>query len=135
MREDRLQNPPAIDPGRTEAERQLLRQYRRQYDLGVPLRKDIPGKRRVQGGTVAVVQTDIRTLGGRTFPGASSKALPEKWRGAPGTTGGKVMRPTNPIADDHAEHVALENLRTAIEEGIARGEIQRSDLNGRTVYM
>jgi hypothetical protein len=133
MRQDRLRNPPAIDPARIARMRNLLRNYRRQPS--VPRRIDISGEPGVEGGTAAVSQTDIRTLTDRSFPGASAEALPDDMRGAPGTSGGEVFRAANPTAVDHAEHVSLENVRRAIDGKLARGEIQRSDLNGRTVFV
>jgi hypothetical protein len=140
MQEERLQNPPAIDPARTDRMRDALRAQRAQP--GVPGRVDPPASPGVPvvGGTRAIAQTDIPTLEGMDFTGASPRALPPGQAGAPGTTGGTVLRPAYPRAVDHAEHVAIENVRVAIEEGLARapgepGAISRADLRGRTVYV
>jgi hypothetical protein len=62
-------------------------------------------------------------------------ALPPALRGAPGTTGGSVLVPVNPTAVNHAEHVALENLRLSIETALAEGRITRASLIGRTVHV
>jgi hypothetical protein len=50
-------------------------------------------------------------------------------------TGGSVLVPVNPIAANHAEHVALENLWIAIEAAIGRGKLKREELDGRCVIM
>lgn len=133
MRRDRLQNPPATDPERTTRMGEAIERYRRQP--GVPPRVDVQGQPGVEGGTVAVTETDVPTLEGRRFPGASSGALPEPLRGTPGTTGGDVLEPVNPTAVDHAEQVSLENLRVALESGLSDGSIKPGDLQGRTVFV
>jgi hypothetical protein len=129
------QNPPAMDPERTARMSEMIRNYRRRPDT--PRRIDPIGEvgEPVQGGTVAVAETDIPTLEGRVFPGASAEALPPGMRGRPGTTGGEVFEPVNPTAVDHAEHVALENVRAAIDRGLADGSLTRADLANRTVYV
>src|SRR5262249_52477667 len=83
-----IQNPPAMDPERTTNMGEVINNYRRQP--GVPRRIDVPGEtgEPVQGGTVAVAQTDIPTLADRNFGGASPEALPPGMRGRPGTSGG-----------------------------------------------
>ena len=140
MRRDRMMNPPAIDPDRTSRMRDALRAQRAQPN--VPGRVDPPGSPgvAVQGGTRAVAQTDIPALAGEDFSGASPRAMAPGQRGTPGTTGGTVLRPAYPRAQDHAEHVAIENVRVALEEGLARppgepGAISRADLQGRTVFV
>jgi hypothetical protein len=132
MRRDLLENPPAMDPERTAQMRELIRQYRRKPN--VPRRVDEPGEG-VTGGTVAVAQTDVPTLDQHNFPGASREALPPGWVGRPGTTGGDVFVPANPVAASHAEHVAVENLRAAIDGALEQGTLQRGTLRGRTVYL
>lgn len=134
MQLDLMLNPPALDPARAEAMRRLLGNYRRAP--GVPARIDpIGSSEAVRGGTAAVAQTDIPGLAGRNFVGASAEALPPALRGTPGTTGGSVLVAANPTAVNHAEHVALENLRLAIEDMLRRGVLTRENLRGRTVFV
>lgn len=137
MRTDALLNPPAMNPELAEQMKRMLRAYRRAP--GVPFREVNPliidPNTPVTTGTAAVAVTDIPNLGlTRTF-GASAEALPPTLRGTPGTTGGSVFTPVNPTAVDHAEHVALENLRRQIDRALALGDITRADLRGRTVYV
>lgn len=132
MQQDLLANPPAMDPERTAQMQEMIRQYRGRSI--VPRRIDQPGGA-VQGGTVAIAQTDVPTLSERNFPGASREALPQEMVGRPGTTGGNVLVPANPVAANHAEHVSLENLRAAIDSALEQGTLQRSALRGRTVYL
>lgn len=138
-----LENPPLMDPQRTESMRVLIDNYRGQpgvtprldpHVYRVMFGESLPGVTGVQGGTVAVAQTDIPYLT-QNFPGASAEALPPHLRGTPGTTGGNVLIPANPTAVNHAEHVALENLRQSIDSALAQGRITRSDLRGRTVFL
>lgn len=136
MRIDQLLNPPALDPQRAAALRAALRLYRSQP--GVPRRIDPLGALGeaagpVQGGTAAVAQTDIPTLDTLHFPGASAEALPPAFRGQ--VTGGSEFVAANPTAVNHAEHVALENLRAAIDGALQRGELTRASLRGRTVFL
>jgi hypothetical protein len=135
MRADLLQNPPAMNPEVAQRLEAMLRAYRRAP--GVPPRIDPLGNpsAEVQGGTAAVAVTDIPNLGRSHFPGASSAALPTHLRGTPGTTGGSVLTAVNPTAANHAEHVALENLRVQIDFALAMGDITSTDLRGRTVYL
>ncbi len=135
MQRDRLQNPPAIEPERTARMRDAIGAYRRNPE--VPTRDDAPGSHGtpVRGGTVADAQTDIPTLDQTDFPGASREALPPALRHTPGTTGGDAFEAANPTAVDHAEHVALENLRAAIDAALADGSISRESLRGRTVFL
>jgi hypothetical protein len=137
MQTDLLQNPPAMNPEIAQQLRQMLLAYRRAP--GVPPRTVNPllvdPNAPVETGTAAVAVTDIPNLGRPNFPGASSAALPANLRGTPGTTGGSVFTPVNPTAVDHAEHVALENLRIEIDRSLALGEITRADLRGRTVFL
>jgi hypothetical protein len=136
MQQDLLQNPPAMDPERTTRLQEAIRAYRRAGI--VPRRIDEPDSLGIPviGGTVAAAETDIGVFGGRVFPGASSEALPPALRGTPGTTGGDVFQPANPIAMDHAEHVALENLRAAIDAALAvPGASRAALLGGRTVFL
>ena len=84
---------------------------------------------------MAVAQTDIPGLDSQNFPGASAKALPPELKGAQGTTGGKVLTPSSPVASNHGEHVALENVRRGIDLALETGKVQRHDLQGRTIYL
>lgn len=134
MQIDLLANPPAMNPRLTREMIEAISAYRRMP--GVPVRIDpIGSAAAVEGGTVAIATTDIPNLGPARFPGASAQALPPTLRGTPGTTGGQILVPANPIATNHAEHVALENLRLAIETALAEGRITRADLRGRTVHV
>ena len=101
----------------------------------VPRRIDIQGQPGVEGGTVAVAETDIPALSGRRFPGASAEAMPPEVRGSASAEGGTVLEPVNPTAVDHAEHVALEQLRRALQQALDNGTLARGDLQGRTVYV
>jgi hypothetical protein len=136
MQTDLLQHPPAMNPEITRQLTERLLAYRRAP--GVPPRIINPfvdPNAPIETGTAAIAVTDIPNLGRPTFPGASAAALPAPLRGAPGTTGGSVFTPVNPTAVDHAEQVALENLRVGIDRSLALGEITRTDLRGRTVYL
>lgn len=131
---DLLANAPAINPERASRMVAMLRAYRRAPD--VPPRIDPIGSATpVKGGTAAVAVTDIPNLDQSLFPGASAAALPPRLRGRPGTSGGSVLTAVNPTAVDHAEHVALENLRRAIETAIGEGRLTRAQLRGRVVYV
>jgi len=140
-----LRHGPATDPEQFELLEQDIRNYRRQP--GVPGRIDVPATPRlpqdprginspVRGGTAASARTNIPDLEGRPFGGASELGIPTNLKGKPGTTGGTILRPANPIATDHAEQVALENLRVAIEanaknKGISGNELTR----GKKVWL
>ena len=89
----------------------------------------------VKGGTVAVSRTDIRTLENKPFGGASRKAIPAKFKGKEGSTGGTELKPANPIAVDDAEQVSLANLSKAIDVGLKAKTITRKDLQGAQVWM
>lgn len=131
---DLMAHPPPMNPEALARMRASIANYR--SAPGVPGRIDLPASTApVEGGTVAVAVTDIPNLGPARFPGASAMALPPALRGAPGTTGGSVLVPVNPTAVNHAEHVALENLRLSIESALAEGRITRADLQGRTVHV
>lgn len=131
---DLMAHPPPMNPEALARMRASIANYRRAP--GVPGRIDLPASTApVEGGTVAVAVTDIPNLGPARFPGASAMALPPALRGAPGTTGGSVLVPVNPTAVNHAEHVALENLRLSIETALAEGRITRASLIGRTVHV
>lgn len=134
MQIDLLANPPEMNQVLSRELVESIRAYR--HRPGVPLRIDPIGSTApVEGGTVAVATTDIPNLGPPRFPGASAQALPPTLRGRPGTSGGSILVPANPTAINHAEHVALENLRLAIETALAEGRITRADLRGRTVHV
>lgn len=131
---DLMAHPPPMNPEALAQMRASIANYR--SAPGVPGRIDLPASTApVEGGTVAVAVTDIPNLGPARFPGASAMALPPALRGAPGTTGGSVLVPVNPTAVNHAEHVALENLRLSIETALAEGRITRTSLQGRTVHV
>lgn len=132
IQRDMLTSTPQMDPATSERLARLIALYRSQP--GVPGRPNpLFETGPVETGTVAIAMTDIPNLQSTPFPGASAQALPEALRGTPGTTGGSVLTPVNPTAVNHAEHVALENLRRAIELAIAQGRLTRSQLRGRSV--
>jgi hypothetical protein len=114
-----------------EALKQKIGQYRR--NARIPRIDEPASKAPVQGGTVAVAKTNVPGQEGRFFGGASPEAVPEALKGKPGTTGGEVLKPANPIAENHGENVALENLRQALVEAL-QGE-KAPDLKGRKVWV
>lgn len=87
-----------------------------------------PSKPPVEGGTLAAVKTDVTSLRGRFFEGASPEAVPESAKGKPGTTATK-LEPTNPLAQNHAEAVALENLAGELNK------LDPADLEGKHVWL
>ena len=127
--ENRLSIAPEI-----QATLQLdINNYRK--NSGV-VRIDIPQSNDpVQGGTVAVIRTDIPGLDGRPIGGASPEAIPAHIKNKPGTGGGSEFVLAHPRCKNHAERVALENLRIAIEGKLATGELQPSQLMGCRVIM
>jgi hypothetical protein len=127
-------NAPSRNPAMQETLAQDIRTYRKNSGIR---RIDEPGTQGVpvEGGTVAVARTDVKTLDKKPFGGASPEALPAAVKGKPGTTGGTELTPANPIAADHAEHVALENLRVAIEKALESKAITRADLVGKNVWV
>ena len=69
--------------------------------------------------------------------GASPQALPDRLKGRPGTGGGDVLKPTNPISVDHAEQVALNNLRIRLDillKGASPAK-RAALLQGKSVWM
>jgi hypothetical protein len=134
IQKDLAQNRPALDPKVQEQLQKDLDTYR--ANAGIR-RVDEPGTPNVpvKGGTVAVARTTIPRLDSKPFGGASAEAIPENIKGKPGTSGGAVLKPVNPTAIDHAEQVALENLRVAIESELQAGRLTRADLVGRRVYL
>jgi len=82
----------------------------------------------VKGGTLASVKTDVTGLRGRFFDGASSNALPEGAKGQSGTTAGD-LKAVNPLAGNHAEAVALENL------GNELNKLSDAEMVGKNVWV
>jgi hypothetical protein len=127
-------NAPARNPGMQQRLQKDIDNYRSNTGIrrvDEPVTPDAP----VRGGTVAVARTDIKSLDNRPFGGASPEALPANLKGKPGTTGGTTLTPTNPVAVDHGEHVALENLRGAIDSALESKAITRQDLVGKSVWV
>jgi hypothetical protein len=134
IQKDLSQNRPALDPKIQEQLQKDIQNYR--ANAGIR-RVDEPGTPNVpvKGGTVAVARTTIPRLDSKPFGGASAEAIPPGIKGKPGTSGGTVLQPANPTAVEHAEHVALENLRVAINAELQAGRLTRADLVGRRVHL
>jgi hypothetical protein len=128
------ENRPSIAPktqGILQADIDRYRRNARIRRIDLP---ETPGVA-VQGGTVAVLRTDIPGLEDRPYGGASPEAIPEQYKLKSGTSGGLVLIPINPVCANHAEHVAMENLRIAIERSILAGKLRPSQLTGCRVIM
>src|SRR5262249_20934015 len=61
-----------------------INNYRKNTGISRVDEPQTPGKP-VQGGSVAVARTDIKTLDSRPYGGASPEALPKSFKGKPGT--------------------------------------------------
>ncbi|MBN1428161.1 MAG: DUF4157 domain-containing protein [Anaerolineae bacterium] len=109
IQEMKSQNRPWSDREVFASLQEAITRYRK--NVKIP-RIDRPeSEDPVIGGTVAAAKTNVGSLQGKIFPGASAEALPAGLKGKPGTTSGKLLPATNNIAENHAEQVALANLK------------------------
>jgi Domain of unknown function (DUF4157) len=134
IKDIQAKNAPARNVERQDELQKDINNYRRNAGIprvDEPATPDVP----VAGGTVAVARTNIKGLDSRPFGGASAEALPASVKGKQGTSGGTTLKPANPVAVDHAEHVALENLRSAIDAALESKVMTRQDLVGKNVWV
>lgn len=139
---DFLRNAAAIDATRTRKMSKLISEYRTRP--GVPRRVDEINSagEPVEGGTVAVAQTDISALRDDNFWGMSANATAEDDGGIDVASCGRLLVAVNPTASNHAEHVALERLAIAINTVLRRPNLWSKEpveydplLVSRAVYL
>jgi Domain of unknown function (DUF4157) len=141
------QNPAvAADQAEFDSLEQRIQNYRSNPKtpgrIDVPATPRVPGDPKapntpVQGGTVAVAKTNVTGLGQKYYGGASPQALPPGYKGQPGTSGGQVLTPANPLSTDHAEQVALNSLHGDLSALLkdATPAQRAALLQGKTVWV